>query len=430
MSDEITAQAVSRRTLIKSSMAVGAATAFIGAPARAQANAYHVVVAGGGFAGATAAKYLRLWGAGRIRVTLVDPNPTHYSCIMSNLVLEGKLSLANIGFRLPALGAYGVAYVRDAVAGVDAKARLVRLNAGGWVPYDRLVMTGGISFKPVVGLNSRVTPHAWIAGSQTTLLKSQIDAMPKNGVFVMTVPPAPYRCPPGPYERACAVAAILKARGGSPKVIVLDANPAIQAAAVTFGKAFSQLYSGVIDYRPNAALRSVDAVTKTVRTSIGDFVGDVLNIIPPHRASTLVRGAGLVPTGSDFAPVDPLSYESTVAGFGGVHVIGDSQATKQPKSGHMANAQAKICADAIIRLLEGKAVADAARIASVATNSACFSPITLTEASWLTANYRYDPTTRGMTLAPGSLAESGGWSAGSYSKMLKWSNQLWADTFK
>ncbi|NWG92266.1 MAG: NAD(P)/FAD-dependent oxidoreductase [Parvularculaceae bacterium] len=421
---------VSRRALIKSSLAAGAAAALIGAPARGQTNAYHVVVAGGGFAGATAAKYLRLWGAGRIRVTLVDPNPTHYSCIMSNLVLEGKLGLANIGFRLSALGAYGVTYVRDWVAGIDAKARLVRLNAGGWTPYDRLVMTGGISFKPVAGLDPKVTPHAWIAGSQTTLLKSQIDAMPKNGVFVMTVPPAPYRCPPGPYERACAVAAILKARGGTPKVIVLDANPAIQAAATTFGKAFSQLYAGIIDYRPNARLLSVDAATKTVRTSIGNFVGDVLNIIPPHRASTLVRGAGLVPAGSDFAPVDPLSYESTLPGFSGVHIIGDSQATKQPKSGHMANAQAKICADAIIRLLNGGTVADAARIASIATNSACFSPITLTEASWLTANYQYDPTTKAMTLAPGSLAESGGWSTGSYSKMQKWSKQLWSDTFQ
>jgi hypothetical protein len=159
------------------------------------------------------------------------------------------------------------------------------------------------------------------------------------------------------------------------------------------------------------------------------FGGDLLNIIPTHQASALVRDAGLVPAGSDWAPVDPLSYASTEPGFEDVHVIGDSQGTGQPKSGHMANAQAKVCADAIIRMLNGEAIDTPERMANVTTNSACFSPITGSEAGWLTAAFYYDTTTGNMTLRQGSLAESGGWSGDSYRKMFVWANNLWADTF-
>lgn len=254
--------------------------------------------------------------------------------------------------------------------------------------------------------------------------------MPGNGVFVMTIPPAPYRCPPGPYERACTAAAILKARGGRGKVIVLDANPDIQAEKATFSKAFSTIYKDIVSYRPGVTVKSVNAATREVVTSAGRISGDVLNIIPPQRASALVRKSGVVPSGSDWAPVDPISYESTLSGFSGVHVIGDSQGTKQPKSGHMANAQAKVCADAIVRLFNGEAINSADRLANIVTNSACYSPITASEASWLTAVFGYDVATGQMVLRPNSLAEAGSWSAGNYRQMFSWAKNLWADSFK
>ncbi|MEZ5929502.1 MAG: FAD-dependent oxidoreductase [Parvularculaceae bacterium] len=166
---------------------------------RAQAGAYHVIVAGGGFAGATAAKYIKLWGGPAIRVTLINPSAAHTSCIMSNLVLHGSLAMKDIRSDLRALGAYGVDFIKDVVDGIDARQRMVKLRNGGWMSYDRVVLAGGLSFKKVNGLDSTKNPHAWVAGSQTKLLKAQINAMPANGVFVMTIPPAPYRCPPGPY---------------------------------------------------------------------------------------------------------------------------------------------------------------------------------------------------------------------------------------
>lgn len=417
----------SRRDVL---MGATAGVVALAAPARVgAAGPSHIVVAGGGFAGATAAKYLRLWGDPSIRVTLIDPKANHTSCVMSNLVLNRELTLKDLKFKLATLMTYGVNVVRDKVVKVDHDAMTVELKSGATVEYDKLVLSGGISFIRPDGWNTLTAPHAWIAGSQTVRLRKKIEEMPADGTFILTIPPSPYRCPPGPYERACTVADMLQSNPKA-RVLVLDANPGIQASKSTFTKAFGGLYRDIIEYRTNVAVDAVSDDGRAVHTSAGTFTGDVINIIPTHRASALVRRAGLVPDGDRWAPVDPLSYASVLPGFEDIHVIGDSQGTSQPKSGHMANAQAKVCADAILRQLNGEAIDDIARTRAVTTNSACYSPITSNESSWLTAVFAYDETTGQMKVVPGSLAEAGGWNRENFRDMFDWSNNLWTDTFK
>jgi NADPH-dependent 2,4-dienoyl-CoA reductase/sulfur reductase-like enzyme len=259
--------------------------------------------------------------------------------------------------------------------------------------------------------------------------------MPEHyGTFVMTIPRAPYRCPPGPYERACGVADLLQRRGDGHRVIVLDENDGITAEKATFERAFYRLYKDIIEYRPGVTVGSVDSVGRTVVTNQGDFAGHVVNVIPRHRAPQLLSDSGLT-GGGRWAPVDPASYESTL--MENVHVIGDSQFTTQPKSGHMANSQAKVCADAIIRKAMGVAetIHSAERLSNLTTNSACFSPITATEASWLTAVFRYDTSipapepARRMKLVRESLGEARNWNSENYQSMFSWSENLFADTF-
>ncbi|MGV6848439.1 MAG: FAD-dependent oxidoreductase [Marinibacterium sp.] len=393
------------------------------------ATPMHVVVVGGGFSGSTAAKYLRMWGSSALKVTLVDPSKSHVSCVMSNLVLNGNLKLRNLRFSHSGVAAYGVDVVRDKVVSVDPATNSVMLKNGGKLGYDKLVLTGGIGFKKIPGWDTKTAPHAWVAGGQTLQLRRMIAGMPSGGTFVQTVPKSPYRCPPGPYERACVVADILKSRGGG-KVILLDANPGITAESGTFSRAFSQLYGNIIEYHTDASIDSVAPDGSEIVTSVGTFQGDVLNVLGTHRAASVVRKSGAVPSGSDFAPVDPLSYASTVSGMGDVHIIGDSQGTGQPKSGHMANAQAKVCADAIVRTLAGDPIDTIERKDAITTNSACFSPITKNAASWLTAVFRYDTATGQMALVQESLGEAGKWTRGNYRDMFDWANNLWADTFK
>ncbi|MGV6821196.1 MAG: NAD(P)/FAD-dependent oxidoreductase [Parvularcula sp.] len=397
--------------------------------ASAQASTPHIVVVGGGFAGSTAAKYLKHWGGSAVRVSLVDPSAVHYSCVMSNLVLDRTLTLSDLRFRHSALAGYGVTHVKDRAVSVDVENRQLRLRRGDPLPFDKLVLTGGIAFKPVRGWNRRAAPHAWIAGGQTNLLRNRLAEVPADGTVVMTVPPAPYRCPPGPYERACTFAHIMRSKGGRPKVVVLDANPQIAAERGTFSKAFFQEYADIIDYRPNSPVTKIDPNGQWIETSAGRVHGDLVNYIPQQRAAGIVRKAGLLPKGQLWAPVDPLSYESTMPGREGIYVVGDSQGTSQPKSGHMANSQAKVCADAILRSLAGRPLDDPQRLRALTTNSACFSPITATEASWLTAVFQYDQASGAMKVVPASLAESGGWNRENFSDMYSWSRNLWGDTF-
>lgn len=370
-----------------------------------------VVVVGGGMAGMSVAKYLRLWGGSGVEVILVEPDASYTSSIMSNLVLNGSRSVASLQFARDALTTrYGVVRRAGSVTGIDTATRTVVLADGSTLAADRLVLAPGVSFDDAHGLTQADydarTPHAWRAGAQTTLLRTQIAAMRNGDVFVMTIPKAPYRCPPGPYERACVVADYLKtAKGPNCRVVVLDENPVIQAERHTFELAFSQIHAGIIEYVPGVSAIRIDPATRGVawvdgRGAPGTLQAAVVNPIVPHRAQGSAPGGWLARAGLNngsggrWADVNVLSYESTAAGAAGVHVIGDAASCGMPKAGHVANQEGKICADAIVRLFSG-AQPDPSPVA----NSACYSPITARTASWLTAVYQYDPVDRKMKIA-------------------------------
>jgi NADH dehydrogenase FAD-containing subunit len=389
-----------------------------------------VIVIGGGMAGVTVAKYLRLWGNG-IAVTLVERNSSYVSNIMSSMVLTGQRTVSSLTYNYSKLmSAYGVTVVKGDVVEIDPVGVKVKLANGTILAADRIVMATGIEFDAVPGLtDTNVMPHAWQAGAQTTLLAQQLASMTDGAPVVLTIPKVPYRCPPGPYERACLMADWLKTRKPKSKMFVLDANPAIVTEVDNFTKAFA-LHG--ITYVPNAVITSVDPVKKSVFTTMGNFTDNgVVNLIPGQRAGRLITTAGLnnaTKLEGDatfrFAGVNQLSYASTVSGAGKVHIIGDSSATPQPKAGHIANQEAKVCADAIVRSFAGLQPDQ-----GPVTNSACFSTITMTQASWLEAVFQYNPTTAAMAASVAGSGASTGWSTENYSQMNKWFTALMADSF-
>ena len=383
-----------------------------------------VIVIGGGMAGATVSKYLRLWGDA-IDVTLVEREPSYTSCILSSLVLTGQRSLSSLSFGYAALrDRYGVRTVFDTVKAIDTSAARVTLASGKVLEADRIVLAPGIDFDPVAGLGDPLAmPHAWKAGPQTTALARQLSAMSTSGVVVLTIPKAPYRCPPGPYERACLLADWLRVRKPRGKLIVLDANPDFVTEKDNFSRAFFDLHGNVIEYRTNVVIDHVDTASRTLFTNTGAVRGDVVNLIPSQRAPALVRDSGLAnATEGRFAAVDVLSYASTAARR--VHVIGDASATTQPKAGHIANQEAKVCADALSRILAGGSP-DPAPV----TNSACFSTITMSEASWLQAVFQYSPSAGAMAPVAEASGASSGWNGDHFEDMTRWFGALMADSF-
>ena len=384
-----------------------------------------VVVVGGGFGGATAARYLKMWG-GNIDVTLVERNTEFVSCPISNLVLGGHKQIADVTRGYDGLKAIGVKVVQGDVTAIDGAGRKVRLAGGGEIAYDRLIVSPGVDFMldQVGGLQAaldsgRVT-HSWKAGPQTVALRRQLEAMPDGGVFAMSIPRVPYRCPPGPYERACMVASYLKTAKPKSKVLVLDANPEIQSKKALFERAFQQHYAGIIEYRANAELREVAG--NVAKLEFEDVRADVLNVIPPQRAGDLARTAGLVNVNNRWAGVDWLTLESTAVK--GVHVLGDAtfSAPAMPKSGHMANQHAKVAAAAIIQLLKGEAV----NPTPVVMNT-CYSFVTARDVVHVASVHQYDDKDKTFKTVPGS----GGVSAaanqleGRYA--LSWADNIWAD---
>jgi NADPH-dependent 2,4-dienoyl-CoA reductase/sulfur reductase-like enzyme len=412
---------LNRRQLLKSLGAVSAIAAFPSI-VKAAGERPHVVVIGGGFAGATAAKYLRHWST-VVDVTLIEANANYNSCILSNLVLNQQIDLSRITFNYNTLSQrYGINVINNWVEGVDSQAQTVFLRGGERLNYDRLVIAPGVQFLPVDGLDSNKVPHAWKAGEQTLLLQQQLAAMPNDGHFVLTVPAAPYRCPPGPYERACIVADYLQRHKPNAKVTVLDANADITAEAHNFHHAFDVTYQGRVNYVPNAVLEGVDSEQRIAFTNFGEYRADVLNVIPPQSAGELVHSAGLANVAEHWAGVNPLSYESTAVA--NIHVIGDSQGTGQPKAGHIANAEAKVCADAILRLLN-----NLSPYGSPVTNSACYTPISADTATWLTAVFAYDAASGSMKPVPESSGAASAPSQKHYRRMFDWADNLFADTF-
>jgi sulfide dehydrogenase [flavocytochrome c] flavoprotein chain len=385
-----------------------------------------VVVIGGGYGGATTARYLKLWG-GNVDVTLVERNAQFISCPISNLVLGGYKQMSDITRGYDGLKAVGVKVVQGEVSAIDAAGKKVRLAGGGELPYDRLVLAPGIDFMAdqigglAPALNSGRVLHAWKAGPQTVALRQQIEAMPDGGVFAMFIPKAPYRCPPGPYERACVVASYLKAAKPKSKVLVLDGNPEITSKKGLFEKAFKDRYTGILEYRPNAELKELAG--GVARLEFEDVKADVLNVIPPQRAGDLARTAGLLNINNRWVGVNWLTMESTVAP--GVHVIGDATfpAPLMPKSGHMANQHAKVAAAAIIQLLKGEAVN-----ATPVVMNTCYSFVTNREAMHVASVHQYDAKDKTFKTVPGSGGVSAAANQIEARYALSWAENIWADS--
>jgi sulfide dehydrogenase [flavocytochrome c] flavoprotein chain len=389
-----------------------------------------VVVVGGGFGGATAAKYLRLWSDNRIEVTLVEPDASFVSCPLSNLVVGGSKRMGDITVAYAGLAKYGVRQLRQRATHIDADQRIVTLADGSNLPYDRLVMAPGIAFmfEEVRGMSDAATqqmPHAWRAGTQTVLLRNQLTAMADGGTVVISVPLAPYRCPPGPYERACQIANYLKTQKPRSKLIVLDANDKIVSKPALFGAVFNDDYKGVLEYRPNTAITEVDVAGRTFISELGDKVkGDVMNLIPPQRAADIARDAGVITTNKRWCEVDWLTMESTRVK--NIHVIGDAtlSAALMPKSGHMANQHGKTVAAAIVELMNGRAP-----IAPMMSNT-CYSYIDASRAVHVASVHRHNAEKRTMEVVPGagglSPLDRAQWGTeGVYAQ--RWAEQIWMD---
>lgn len=388
-----------------------------------------VVVVGGGFGGATAAKYIRMWSGGTIDVTLVDPANELVSCPLSNLVLGGSTQISALTTPMGTLvSRHGVKHVRETAVSVDVDKRLVRLSGGAELPYDRLVVAPGIDFfyDQVPGLPASAqeqVPHAWKAGPQTLLLRRQLEAMPDGGTFAMTIPVAPYRCPPGPYERACQVAWYFKQAKPRSKVLILDANPDVTSKAGLFKKAWNEEYKGIVEYRPNHAVAGVDPATRTVRFDVQENVrADVLNVIPPQGAGAIARSAGVVTANNRWCEVDFLTFESIKVK--NVHVIGDAIqiAPAMPKSASMANNHAKVAAAAIVALLSGQAP----NPTPVCVNT-CYSFITDKEVVHVASVHQYDRDKKTLIAVQGAGGLSPSMNALEGDFAWSWAKNVWAD---
>jgi sulfide dehydrogenase [flavocytochrome c] flavoprotein chain len=346
-----------RREFLKS--AVAASAALFPLPAFAQGAAPRVVVVGGGFAGASCARALRQADP-RIVVTLVEPNATFTACPLSNAVIGGLREISAQQFTYDRVAADGIVIARAAATAVDAHGHSVTLADGARLPYDRLVLAPGIDIRwgALPGYDEAAAahmPHAWQAGEQTLLLRRQLEDMDDGGLVVISAPANPFRCPPGPYERASLIAHFLKAKKPRSKLIILDAKDAFSKQKL-FLSAWAELYPGLIEWVPlskGGNVTSVEPATRTLVTDFGRHQAKVANVIPPQKAGRIAEIAGVTDR-SGWCPIDPMTFESKLVA--GVHVIGDAAiAGAMPKSAFAANSQAKTCAAAVARLVTGGA---------------------------------------------------------------------------
>ena len=390
-----------------------------------------VVVVGGGYGGATAAKYVRMWSDYGINVTLVEPNSSFISCPLSNLVVGGSKTMADITTPYDNLAKrHGVNLVRDTVTSIDADKRSVKLASGSELAYDRLILSPGVDFmwdtlpgmaKP--GAQDKVL-HAWKAGAQTVALRKQLEAMPDGGVYAMSIPMAPYRCPPGPYERACQIASYFKAAKPKSKVLVFDANDDVTSKGPLFKKAWAERYAGIIEYRPKHVVLDVDAASNTLKFEFNDdFKASVLNVLPAMRAGEIAVKSGLATANKRWCEVDFLTFESKAAK--NIHVLGDSIqiAALMPKSGHMANQHGKTCAAAVVALLTGQEPNQ-----TPIYNNTCYSFVSPDEVVHVSSVHRYDAEKKTMSVVAGAGGVSGAASAIEGAYAFGWAQNIWADS--
>jgi sulfide dehydrogenase [flavocytochrome c] flavoprotein chain len=425
-----------RRSFLQSGAALSllglGACATTGIPSKAK-----VVVIGGGYGGATAAKYVRLLSDYKIDVVLIEPSDEFVSCPISNLVIGGSKKLADVSTPYSGLSKnHGVRVVKDMAARIDTDKKTVLLASGGSVGYDKLVVSPGVElmFGSVEGLQAAQQAgqvlQAWKAGAETLALRKQLEAMPDGGVYAITIPEAPYRCPPGPYERACQVANYFKKAKPRSKVIILDANPDVTSKAALFKAVWANDYKSIVEYRPQHKTLAVDAKNSTLKFEVQeDLKANVLNVLPAMRAGSIAVQTGLNNMANNrWCGVDYVSFESTVAKD--VHVLGDSiqLAPGMPKSGHMANSHAKVAAAAIVARLSGWDVNPAPML----TNT-CYSFVDDTRVVHVSSVHRIGqvegkttfvtvPGSGGVTDANVGATELEGVYA------MNWAKNIWADT--
>ncbi len=386
-----------------------------------------VAVVGGGYGGATAAKYIRMLDPS-IEVVLIEPSEAFVSCPMSNLVLGGFMTMADITTPYTALAQrHGVKLVRDMATAIDVEKKQVRLAKGDAVPFDRVILSPGIDFMwealPAMGAADAQDKvlHAWKAGPQTAALRRQLEAMPDGGIYVLSMPEAPYRCPPGPYERVCQVAAYFKARKPRSKVILVDANGDVTSKGPLFKKAWAELYKDIIEYRPNSKATDVDVRGSLVKLEFGDVKGNVLNVLPPMKAGAIA--APFITANRRWCEVDWLTYESKAAK--GVHILGDSLqiAPAMPKSATMANGHGKACAAAVVALLQGQAPSDSPTLINT-----CYSMVSDKLAIHVASVHKYDAKDRTMKAVPGAGGVSSAMNETEGAYTFNWAKNIWADS--
>jgi sulfide dehydrogenase [flavocytochrome c] flavoprotein chain len=423
---------MNRRYFLGQSIATLSAMAMYPAIGRAaNLSKAEIVVVGGGYGGATAAKYLRLFSNYTANVTLIEPNTEFVSCPLSNLVVGGSRQLSELTSAYSNLTKrHGVKLIKGSVASIDGEKKMLKLASGATMKFDKLVLSPGISMMmdSIEGLSaanqSGATIQAWKAGPDTVALQKQLASMQDGGVFAISIPEAPYRCPPGPYERACQVASYFKQYKPKSKVLILDANQDVVSKAGLFKKAWAEEYTGMIEYRPQFKVAAVDAKTKTIKFEVQEDVkADVLNILPPMRAGDIAVASGLANSNGRWANVNYLNFESTAVKD--IHVLGDSIQTAplMPKSGHMANSHAKVAAAAIVAELNGWEINQA----PVLTNT-CYSFIDAKKVVHVASVHQYNAAEKTFK----TVAGSGGLSTepsvleGIYA--WGWARNIWADS--
>ena len=425
----------SRRAFLQSSAAfslLGAAglsgcASMSGVPSKAK-----VVVIGGGFGGATAAKYVRLLSDYKIDVVLIEPQDAFWSCPMSNLVVSGVKQIDFLSTPYSGLSKnHGITVVKDMADSIDTAKKTVTLRSGSVIAYDKLVVSPGVElmFGGIEGLQaanaSGQIVQAWKAGAETVTLRKQLESMPDGGVFAISIPEAPYRCPPGPYERASVVAGYFKTNKPRSKVLILDANPDVTSKPALFKKVWAEQYPGMVEYRSQHKAVAVDARTNTLKFDVQDDVkAAVLNVLPPMRAGAIAVKTGLNnQANARWCGVNYLTFESTAAKD--VHVLGDSIqiAPAMPKSAHMANSHGKVAASAIVAQLSGWDVNPAPML----TNT-CYSFVDTKNVIHVASVHEYVAaektfktvaTSGGVSTAPNELE-------GVYA--VNWASNIWADT--
>ena len=422
---------MNRRHFIgQSAAALGLVTGF-STQARANLQKAEILVIGGGYGGATAAKYLRLFSNNTASVTLIEPNPSFISCPMSNLVVGGSRTLSELTTSYSNLSKrHGIKMIQDSVASIDADKKTVKLASGKTLRYDKVVVSPGVTLmtNTVEGLaeanKAGVTLQAWKAGAETVALHKQLASIRDGGTYILSVPEAPYRCPPGPYERACQVANYFKQNKPKSKVIVLDANQDVTSKGALFKKVWAEQYPGMIEYLPKHNVIAVDAKTKTVKLEVqDDFKGDVLNILPAMSAGEIAVKTGLANSNGRWVNVNFLNFESTAQKD--IHVLGDSIqiAPAMPKSGHMANSHAKVAAAAIVAELSGWEI----NPAPVLTNT-CYSFVNSREVVHVASVHQYNAAEKTFKTVPGSggLSPAPSVLEGIYA--WGWARNIWADS--